>query len=113
MFNEKSEVFLDMKNSFVPKVGISYNFSNDTDWNAGANAHSHYDIEPETEKSPHLEESKMAYLTALKNCLERCLKDFECQVNYYFLFVKNIEYISFILKIKCQKVLKCHKCESL
>ena len=92
MFNEKSEVFLDMKNLFVPKVGISYDFSNDTDWNARANSFSHYDIEPETEKSPHLEESKMAYLTALKNCLERCLKDFECQVSYYFL-------VSFRLKI--------------
>ena len=85
-----------MKNLFVPKVGISYDFSNDTDWNPRANSHSHYDIEPETEKSPHLEESKMAYLTALKNCLERCLKDFECQVSYYFLVSKNIEYQFYI-----------------
>ena len=80
-----------MKNLFVPKIGISYDFSNDTDWNARVTSHSHYDMEPETEKSPHLESSKMAYLTALKNCLERGLKDFECQVSCLFFYSKNLK----------------------
>ena len=80
-------MFLDKKNLFVPKTGITYEFSHESDWGDRRSIPQDYSVEPETEKSPHLEDAKMAYLNALKKYIRRCLKDYECQVEKDFITV--------------------------